>query len=100
MSQLKNRIGRVEDRSRLADQEALFAFGGDVLLQDVDMTETEDGEILELPKGEVRRLFVMNKDHTPLANERVVGFEPVMITQSELKSVLVAISNTSRSMLQ
>ena len=97
MSQLKTRVARVEDRSRQADPEQTFAFGGDVLLQDFEMQETEDGEVLEVPLGEVRREFVMDPDYRPKPGERVLGFEPFMITQTEFKSVLATITNTSRS---
>ena len=97
MSQLKARIAHVECHSRLEDSETTFQFGGDVLIQDFEMQETEDGEVLEVPLGEVRREFVMDPDYRPKPGERVLGFEPFMITQTEFKSVLATITNTSRS---
>ena len=98
MTQLKARIARVEDRSGVAEREQSYDFGGYVLIQDVELQESEDGEVLEVLKGEVRRLFVMDRDYSPKAGERVVGFEPATITLAEWKAVLAAISNKSRSL--
>ena len=97
MSQLKTRIERAEDRNGAGDAEASSAFGGDVLLQDFEMVENEDGEMVEVIKEGIRREFVMYSDYEAKPGERVMGFEPNMITQSEFNSLMAAIVNTSRS---
>lgn len=97
MSQLEKRIARIEDLNGFADQEIAYPFGCDVLIQDFEIVEAEDGEPLEVLKGDVRRLFVMDPNYQPKSGERVIGFEPVTITNAEFKSVHAAILNTSRS---
>ena len=97
MAQLKERIARVEDRTGAAEREHSFDFGGDILIRDFELQESDEGEVVEVLKGEVRRVFVMDRDYSPKAGERLVGFEPSTITHTGFKLVLAAIMNTSRS---
>ena len=97
MAQLKARIARVEDQSGVSEREQSYDFGGDILIQDFEPQESDEGEVAEVLKGEVRRLFVLHRDYTAKAGERIVGFEPSTITQTGFKLVLTAIMNTSRS---
>ena len=97
MSQLETRIARLEDRSGLGGQEETHPFGGHVVIQDFEILEAEDGEPLEVLKGDVRRLFVMDPDYKAKPGERVMGFEPMTITNAEFRAIHAAILNTSRS---
>ena len=97
MSQLRSRIERAEDRNGAGDAEAQSEFGGHLLLQDFELIENEDGELVEVTKEGMRREFVMYPDYRPKPGERVMGFEPVMITQSDFNSLMAEIMNKSRS---
>ena len=97
MSQLKNRIERVEDRNGAGDAEAKSEFGGYLLLQDFEMVENEGGEMVEVIKEGIRREFVMYPEYAAKPGERIMGFEPNMITQSEFNSMMAEIMNKSRS---
>ena len=97
MLRLKNRIERVENRNGLADSETKLEFGGHLLLQDFELIENEDGEMVEVTKEGIRREYVMYPEYTPKPCERVLGFEPMTITQAEFNQVFKTVVNTSRS---
>ena len=97
MLQLRNRIERAEERKGLSDPEALTEFGGHLLLQDFELVENEEGEMVEVTNEGIRREFVVYPEYTPKPGERVLEFEPFVITQSEFNSLMAAIVNTSRS---